>query len=45
MKLQRPTQEELNRMTSEQKDQLIMQLFDALEALTSRVAELEKQVA
>lgn len=45
MKLQRPTQEELNRMTSEQKDQLIMQLFDALEALTARVAELEKQVA
>ena len=44
MKLQRPTQAELDGMTHAQKDALIMQLFDALETLSARLAALEAKV-
>ena len=44
MKLQHPTQTELDRMNSAEKDALILQLFDALEQLQRRVEELEGQL-
>ena len=44
MKLQRPTQAELDRMSHAEKDALILQLFAALEMLQRRVDALEGQV-
>ena len=44
MTLQRPTQAELDRMRPEEKDALILRLFDLLEKLQGRVEALEAQV-
>jgi transposase len=44
MKLQRPIQADLDRMSHAEKDALIVQLFDVLEGLERRVGELEGKV-
>ena len=44
MKLQRPNQAELDRMSPAEKDALILLLFDALERLQGRVEALEGQL-
>jgi transposase len=44
MKLQRPTQAELDRMSHAEKDALILKLFDLLEGLERRLKELEEKV-
>jgi transposase len=43
-KLRRPTQAELNQMSHAEKDALIMKLFDLLEGLEKRLAEVERKV-
>lgn len=43
-KLRRPTPAELNQMSHAEKDALILKLFDRLEGLEKRLAEVERQV-
>ena len=43
-KLQRPSQTELDQMSHAEKDALIMKLFDLLEGLERRLAEIERKV-
>ncbi len=43
-KLRRPTQAELDQMSHAEKDALIMKLFDLLEGLEKRLAEVERKV-
>lgn len=42
--LQRPTPAELDQMSAAEKDVLILKLFDLLEVLEKRLAEVEKTV-
>lgn len=44
MKLQRPTQAELDRMSHAEKDALILKLFDLLEGLERRLKSIEEKV-
>ena len=44
LKLRRPTPAELNQMSHAEKDALILRLFDLLEGLEKRLAEVERKV-